>query len=291
MATLTLQQLRYGKFNSSFFRKLLSCFYQEGKIYRIPFGPLSGFKMYYDRSVNYHATLGLWDIEEYKFLAQLLKKGGFLKPGNITADVGANLGFFSMWMSKQFGTMEHSVIAFEAAPDTLEKLNINLKANDSNHVRVTNQACSDVVGHMDFYIGHHHHISSLVKSWADNGVAGGSQKVTVPTTTLDYYFKEHGGKFPDFIKMDIEGGGIFALKGCSEIFKIKRPLVWIESHTPEEDQAISNVLTQYNYSAFRFSNKKTVTEKGKVHPHPEGVWGTLLLFPDELAHRVNPLLK
>lgn len=291
MATLTLQQLRYVKFNSSFIRKILSCFYQEGKVYRIPFGPLKGSKMYYDRSVNYHAILGLWDVEEYQFLGHLLKKGGFLKPGSITADVGANLGFFSMWMSKQFESMEHTVIAFEPAPETLKKLRKNLQENSCPQIQVVEQVCSNKTGHMDFYIGNHHHISSILQSWADSGVDGSSQRVTVPTTTLDLYFKEQVGAFPDFIKMDIEGGGVFALKGCTEIFTQKRPLVWIESHLPEEDQAISDVLTQHGYSAFRFSDKKMVTEKGKTHPHPEGVWGTLLLFPNEITDRIKPLLS
>ncbi|NBW99329.1 FkbM family methyltransferase [bacterium] len=291
MATLTLHQLRYVKFNSSLIRKILSCFYQEGKVYRIPFGPLRGSKMYYDRSVNYHAILGLWDVEEYQFLGRLLRKGGFLKPGSITADVGANLGFFSMWMSKQFESMEHTVIAFEPAPETLKKLKTNLQENVCPQIRVVEQACSNKIGHMDFYIGNHHHISSILKSWADSGVDGSSQRVTVPTTTLDLYFQEHVGAFPDFVKMDIEGGGVFALKGCEEIFTKKRPLVWIESHLPEEDQAISDVLTRHSYSAFRFSDKKIVAEKGKTHPHPEGVWGTLLLFPNEITHRIKPLLS
>ena len=44
--------------------------------------------------------------------------------------------------------------------------------------------------------------------------------------------------------MDIEGAGVFALKGCDQCLRIKRPIFLMESHTPEEDGAVGNLLRE-----------------------------------------------
>jgi hypothetical protein len=62
---VTLNQIRYAQFNSALLRKCLSYCFREGAPYRVRFGPIRGMRLYYDRSVNFHAILGLWDVEEY----------------------------------------------------------------------------------------------------------------------------------------------------------------------------------------------------------------------------------
>jgi hypothetical protein len=100
--------------------------------------------------------------------------------------------------------------------------------------------------------------------------------------TLDDYFeKSNQGRYPDLIKMDIEGGGIYALKGCVNCLTQKRPFILIESHNKGEDQAVSDVLTQYDYEAYRTTNDRWVKNKNTQHPDLDGVWGTLLLMPAE----------
>ncbi|MGH9172983.1 MAG: hypothetical protein ACRD1H_01430, partial [Vicinamibacterales bacterium] len=61
----------------------------------------------------------------------------------------------------------------------------------------------------------------------------------------------------------------------------------IESHTPDEDRAISRLITAHDYCAYRFTNRRIVTHPSETHPDPEGVWGTLLLYPREQRGRVE----
>ena len=82
--------------------------------------------------------------------------------------------------------------------------------------------------------------------------------------------------------MDIEGGGVFALRGCDRVVAKTRPLFLIESHTPDEDGAIRDLIRRHDYAAYRVDNNQWVTAPDEVHPHPQGVWGTMLLCPSEL---------
>jgi len=289
MAALSLNQLRYGRFNSALLRTCLSCYFRDGVAYRVRFGPIRGMKLYYDRSVNYHAILGLWDAEEYAFLQRVLTIGGFLRERVVVADVGANLGIFSLWMTRLLEGRDHRVFAFEPAPGTLSKLRENIAINDLATIEVVPAACADREGTTEFFVGFHHHVSSLLREWAHSEASSQATSVTVQTTTLDAFFAERQ-ESPDVIKMDIEGGGLFALKGCARILSVKRPLLWVESHTPAEDRAISDVLGAYDYCAYRFTDRRLVKHPDTTHPDPDGVWGTLLLYPREQYRRIAEAL-
>lgn len=119
------------------------------------------------------------------------------------------------------------------------------------------------------------------------------QTTRVLTTTLnDYVNSPQARSGPDFIKMDIEGGGSYALRGSDRCIAEKRPLFLIESHTPDEDRAISDLILRYPYDAYRLTNHRWVNAPDQTYPDPDGVWGTLLLWPAEkrdLADRVFDL--
>ncbi len=120
----------------------------------------------------------------------------------------------------------------------------------------------------------------MLESWAENAEKGTLTKVRA--ISIDEYFGKEGvSSYPDLIKMDIEGAGVFALKGCDQCLQIKRPIILMESHTPAEDGAIGNLLRNYNYDAFRINNQKWVLHKDRDYKDTDGVWGTMLLIPAE----------
>lgn len=273
--------LKYARLNSRFIRKLLSLFYKKGRIYRIPFGPLKGLRMYYDRTINFHAVLGLWELQNFKLLWKLFIKGQMLRENMIVCDIGADIGVYSLWFSRYLRG-NGLIYTFEPSPDIIPILRKNISVNNAINVIIIELACADKTGKLEFFIGLHHHTSSLYAKSTEREQHF-REKILVDSTTLDDFFygkeKKNG---PDFIKMDIEGGGIFALKGCDRCIENKRPLFLIESHNPEEDAAISRILLHHNYEAYRINNSQWVKLKSEVFPIREGVWGTLFLCPAEL---------
>lgn len=273
-----IRRLKYLQLNSSMARKLLALYYAQGRAYRIPFGQLRGTRLRYDNDINYHMMLGLWEPANLTLLKKVFDHYWAEQDAPlVVCDVGANVGFFTLWFARQVSD-QGTVYAFEPAPVALARLREHLVLNRIPNVEVLPYACSDREGTIDFYVGFHHHSSSLDAQWA-NGSQSGAEKISVPTTTLDRFFVEEGRPLPHLIKMDIEGGGTLALKGCRRLAAERRPLLLIESHTPAEDRAISDLILEQGYHAFRVTNMQWVTQPSKTHPHPDGVWGTLLLCP------------
>jgi FkbM family methyltransferase len=283
---MDIRDLRYLRFNSSLARRILGLIYMPDRPHRVLFGPLRGLLLYYDRSINFHAILGLWDTETFEVLNKVFIRSGLLPKDCVVADVGSNLGYYALWFS-QIALRAGRVYAFEPNPGILSVLERNLRLNKSSNVEVVPSACGDHVGSIDFFVATHHHRSSLNADWAGES----SSRITAPMTTLDTFFAPASGhRPPAFIKMDIEGGGTFALPGCRRIFSEGRPFVLIESHTPDEDRAISDVLCNFDYRGYRLSNQAWVQHPDAVHPDREGVWGTLLLIPAEHHSRVRDYL-
>jgi FkbM family methyltransferase len=268
------------EFNSGFLRSMLGLYYKEGKYYNILFGKLKGLKSFYRNDINFHAVMGFWEQDSLDTLVRLFADFGLDKKKMIVADVGANIGYYSLFFNRYLHA-DSKIFAFEPSASILDVLHRNIKENKVSNVTVSDLACSDKPGTIEFYIGAHHHQSSMIGEWAENETTG--KKVVVDTTSLDEFFvNQKNEALPDLIKMDIEGGGVFALKGCDKCITQKRPFIIVESHTPDEDMAISNVLLQYDYVAYRVNTKKWVLHRDRNYTDTDGVWGTMLLIPTEL---------
>ena len=267
------------KFSSPVLRGILKTVFKEGKYYKIRFGKFKGLKSYYRKDINFHTLMGLLETDSMEALGKLLRQFDFLDKDIVVADVGANLGYYSMYFAKNL-TAKSKIYAFEPSVSILDVLHKNIKINGITNVEIVEAACSDRNGTVEFYIGRNHHTSSMLESWAGNSETGTLTKVR--SISIDEFFsKGENREYPDLIKMDIEGAGVYALKGCDLCLQTKRPLILMESHTPEEDFAIGDLLRNYNYEAFRIDNQKWVLFKDKNYLNTDGVWGTMILIPTE----------
>lgn len=289
MSGQLFRNIRYLRFNSALARGILRHYYRPGRAYRMWFGPLRGMKLQYDDRINFHSVLGLWDTETLKVLDRVFVKSGLLPKDSIIADVGANIGYYTLWFSKIAATAG-KVFSFEPNASVLPVLRTNLDLNHVDNAMVVEAACGNRTGTADFYIAAHHHSSSLHAEWANSN--GQAQKTTVAVTTLDEFFNHETGRHPPaFIKIDIEGGGTQALPGACRLFAESRPFCLIESHTPDEDRAISNLLRAFDYRGYRLNNHRWVLNSENTHPDPHGVWGTLVLAPAEHYTVVSEFLR
>ena len=163
-----LTRVYNAQFNSKLARRILGCFYRNGKVYAVPFGPLRGIKLRYCPEINFHAMLGLWEVRSLRFLSRALLESGLLCRDSTVCDVGANIGVYSLWLSR-LCVPSGRVYAFEIAPATLERLRDNLLLNNIKNVEVIPAACADRSGPVEFFIGLSHHSHSLNADWAGGG--------------------------------------------------------------------------------------------------------------------------
>lgn len=215
----------------------------------------SNFKITYERD---YFTVLLEDaisikLKEYiaiDFFRELLNgylKNYTLQKGDIIIDGGAYLGEFTLYASQKVGK-EGKVIAYEPDPLNFEKLKENIELNKLSNVIAINKGLWDKNTILKFYQSSTNGTSIFS---SDNGSENKNSFMEVPVVKLDSEINILGIKRVDFIKMDVEGAEVKAIKGCENILKNTHVTLAIASyHIINGSQTYADVeklLKSYGY--------------------------------------------
>lgn len=140
----------------------------------------------------------------------------------VVFDIGANIGLTSTLAAQR----AQSVYAFEPNPATFAYLNQTVEANGlSDVVTPVNLALGEREGDLFFFSDRN---SSSASHLITDATLARASTTTVPVTTVDAFVETHGVKRLDFIKIDIEGFEIDALRGASATLARLQPTVLVE---------------------------------------------------------------
>jgi FkbM family methyltransferase len=159
-----------------------------------------------------------------------------LAPGMRTADVGANIGCYTLMLSQIIGPTGH-IIAIEPSQETLPQLKLNIELNQLRNVEIVAKA----VGNERKVVG--------LRSGTNSGVV-------VDETRAPYHVQQdlidHIITAPiDFLKIDVEGYEGFAIDGAQRVLSEYRPTVFLEMHPFQLKQYHSDIRrTVENLSRF-----------------------------------------
>ena len=221
-----------------------------------------------DRSQTIGACIYWTGFHELKELMWLHR---FLTPHMVVVDIGANQGEYTLFAAKRvtFGR----VLAFEPMPSMYNLLCDNITLNNYINVDVFALGLSDKAGSLELYNGLNENEGLGTFYPGDTSL----NSITVSLNTLDQLFKL---KRLDFIKMDIEGSELYALRGAHKVIKTYRPYVMIEINESAYTAAgytIPDVLqffSDLNYNPFH------ITKGGVVKPCISvPTFGNLLFVP------------
>jgi FkbM family methyltransferase len=162
-----------------------------------------------------------------------------LRPGMVVLDVGANVGTFAAVASRRVGSGGR-VISVEPVTTNLECLSRTIEANGLANVEVLERAIGDENGTLEIFVsptysGRH---SAVIK-------AGKPHSVRVRQSTVDALVAELRLEAIDFLKIDIEGYEVHALRGAVETIKRFRPIVAIAAyHDRAHPEMLSALMTE-----------------------------------------------
>jgi FkbM family methyltransferase len=144
------------------------------------------------------------------------------KAGNTVLDIGANIGFTALALSKACGN-EGSVFAFEPDPFNFSRLSQHISLNKNKTVSAHNIGLGDKEGELKLVI-------SRADNRGMNRIDGSAEKnfILVKVSTADTFVKENALKKIDLIKIDVEGFELNVLKGCENILRTFKPVLFIE---------------------------------------------------------------
>lgn len=209
-------------------------------------GDLKDYKILLNLKAEKSRWLGTYEPE----LAEAARV--FLEPGMTVYDVGANIGYVSLLLAHHVRP-NGKVFAFEALPANVERIRRNVALNAlENRITLIEAAVAERGGEITFFV---HESVGMGKA---AGSAGRCEEqyqaqIKVPALSLDEFVYEQGNPPPDAVKMDIEGGEVLALPGMKRILSEHHPLLFLELHGPESEQAAWRALTAAGYTLHEMS--------------------------------------
>ncbi len=190
---------------------------RECKPRRILFGLPSGFRINVSPAEHLGYLLGTTEPH----LQRVIKR--YVAAGDTVYDIGANIGFVSLSLSKQVGA-KGRVVAFEPVPQNLIRLRENIQLNNIANIQVFESAASDRSGEAVIRVSEDLAMASMVWHKHDRGAA----ELTIQTVAVDDLVD--GGQIPPpcFVKIDVEGAEGLALLGMRRTIASTRPVLFIE---------------------------------------------------------------
>lgn len=156
--------------------------------------------------------------------------------GDVFVDVGAHTGWYTIQAARAVGPAGR-VIALEPDEPNRRQLERNLALNKITNHTIVSEAAWSKSGSVQWS-------PSKVSVWHKIDEAPGTQ--TVQTVTLDELTSQLSLPHVDWIKIDIEGAEVDAIKGAEQVLKRFRPILFIEIH--ETLEQVERLLGGLGYS-------------------------------------------
>ena len=146
-----------------------------------------------------------------------------IKPGMVVFDVGANIGSYTLTLSRLVGPTGR-VITIEADPDVAAVLSLNIRANGLSQATVVQGAAYRESRTMR--LGRARASSSYSGLYYDNP----DEWIDVPAFTLDEVAGRECLERLDLVKIDAEGAEDDVVAGMDNLLHTLRPAILVELH-------------------------------------------------------------
>lgn len=201
------------------------------------------------------APIGMFNMGSYE-KSEVDMCLSLVEPNFTIFDVGANVGWFSLIISKNIPNI--SLHSFEPIPATFKKLNLNIAINGDLPVRTYNFGFYSEDTFLTFYYDNECSGKASAANLADVEVS----EVTCTLKKMDTFVKDEKISALDFVKCDVEGAEYFVYQGGLETLKKFKPIIFSEmlrkwsakfDYHPND---IINFLKQIGYLCFVIRGRK-----------------------------------
>ncbi len=205
---------------------------------------------------------------------------------NIIADVGANVGVFSVLAKANNPNAQ--VIAFEPQPNIFEILKKNNAINNFD-ILCENNAISNTLGNVPFY-------NHGPNTFSDNNTTSGSlnktwrpidqNSINVEAITLESYVNTNNIESIDLLKIDVETLEYEVLLGYGDSLLKHEPFIILEIQSIEVGSNIESLLTKDLYLYYAIDESKGLE---KVETLGKGADNNYLLCPKSKVNLIKNL--
>lgn len=186
------------------------------------------------------------DYEPY--LKKHFKK--FIKEGDYILDVGANIGFHTLYFAELTG-VKGKVFSFEPIAINFDALQKNIKLNQFPQITAINKALGNTNAPMKIHID-----QDTQNPGAFNLLEKGLKNTIIDCIKGDDYLEGNQIEKINFIKIDVEGFEYEVFKGLSKTIRNSKPIIIFEfdynyQHKLNDNpKIIFEFLSQFGYQFF-----------------------------------------
>ena len=207
---------------------------------------------------------GLHEFEDMAFLLHILRAG------DLFADVGANVGVYTILAAKNAGA---DVVSIEPIPSTFRSLQRNVAANNVvGQVKLECLGASESAGTL-LFTASEDSVNHVVKKAEDRA---GREVIELPVRPLDELLD---GRRPALLKIDVEGFEWPALKGASQLLSdpgLKALIVELNGCGARygfEDDKIHRLLLSFGFEPYSYDPFARSLKKRNGYGHQNTIYG------------------
>lgn len=211
-----MKKITYKKFKYKlryFLAKMLSG-------YDIKYTTQYGIKLWLDlkKDVDLFLFLGDFESSNIQIFSTLINEK------DTVIDVGANIGIYSILASKKVGELGR-IYSFEPSTWARERLEKNIKLNNSKNINISSKGVSNKSGKIDFYICEDDAYNSI----GEVPMRPVIKKEVIDVISLDDFCKEYKIEKVDILKVDTEGADYLVMQGAMTILNsVNSPVIFCE---------------------------------------------------------------
>lgn len=168
-------------------------------------------------------SIGEYEREELEMVMRIARYLSDENGGGIMWDIGANLGWYTLNVCKQFNNIES--YAFEPVRETYLQMARNVEINKLSNCRLYNIGLSDTNEKEQFY---YNTASSGASSLVNLREDESTKVIECSFERLDDFADKNQVAGMDFIKCDVEGAELLVYQGGIETIKKYKPVIFSE---------------------------------------------------------------
>jgi FkbM family methyltransferase len=248
-------------------RKLRILNYKKG-VKNIPFlieNCMGNIKMKVDKTSYMGGSFywsGFHQVKEIVFLKS------FLKPGMTFIDIGANQGEFSLFAASIL--TNGKIYSFEPVTKQYKSLEENIVLNSFKNINLFNYGLSNIEATLPIYSSSNEDVHFGINEGLSTLFMTENTNEVVETIEIKIFDIEFENKIErmDFIKIDIEGSELFALKGMRNHLSRFKPMILIELNNDTFSAAnytvkdVTDYLEEFGYQAYTLFRGKITKHEG-----------------------------
>lgn len=181
----------------------------------------------------------------------------FISVGDVCIDAGANQGMYALAFASQVDRLGR-VLAIEPMPYAQDIIRENAELNKFHNIEIIPNVLSDI---------ERDHILDFSKGVASASIIhdfGGIDTLEVKSTTIDKIVEFYNLKKLDFIKMDIEGAELSALRGAEHSLSRFKPTISLECETKRFPD-IYAYLKMFGYKSYLLNENGNLCEISELN--------------------------